>query len=388
MQIRDEYIKHFGQQFNLVKVVQAPGRVNVIGEHTDYNDGFVFPAAIDKFITIAGALRDDQIIKIYSLDYQEESQFHLSQIIQDQEHLWANYLAGVIMLLQERGLKLQGMNLIFTGTIPNGAGLSSSAAIEVATAYLVKSLHQIEISPIEIVQLCQRAENEFVGMNCGIMDQYISCLGMKDHALLLDCRSLESTPVPLFNAEMKLVVANTNVRHNLIESGYNQRCRECEAAVRLFSQLTAVKKDTLRDVTVAEFRKYGDKIENTIRMRAEHVIFENQRVVAGVAALQEGNLKKFGELMYQSHASLKDLYQVSCSELDLLVDLAKQVNGVYGSRMTGGGFGGCTVSIVKADQVESFISYVGKEYEMATGIKPEFYNCQVVDGADRLFSKV
>lgn len=381
MEIRDYFIQQFGQNDN-IQVVTAPGRVNVIGEHTDYNDGFVFPVAIDKYVHMAGSLRDDRVIKVYSVDLEDSAEFRMDEIKPDGKHSWANYSAGVVKQILDMGYDLKGMNLAFTGNIPMGAGLSSSAALEIATAYLVKGLHQIEIKPIDVVRLCQRTENEFVGVNCGIMDQYISCLGQESHALLIDCRSLDAQPVSILNSEVKLIIANTNVKHSLVDSVYNQRRQQCEDVVQLLSELTGKTKIALRDVTVEEFERYSQQIPQDLRQRAEHVVFENQRVIDGLKVLNQGDLVTFGNLMDQSHQSLRDLYQVSCSELDLMVELAKQVDGVYGSRMTGGGFGGCTVTLIQADRVDEFIAYVGQKYEAETGIMPDFYVCNAVDGAE------
>lgn len=381
--IEKQLTQQFGDTGNPVFVVRAPGRVNMIGEHTDYNDGFVFPAAIDKYITIAGSLRSDRLLQLYSADFDEIAQFSLDAVIPDQGHPWANYVAGVTQLFLQRGLPLCGMNLAISGTIPQGAGLSSSAALEMATAYIIQALHQLELSPVDTIQLCQRAENEFVGVNCGIMDQYISCLGEKGSALLIDCRSLEATPIPLLQPGVKLVVTNTKVKHSLVDSAYNRRRAECEEAATFFAQRTGKQVPALRDVSPEEFTLVGAELPENLRKRAMHVIFENQRVLAGVEALKAGDLPQFGSLMYQSHTSLQNLYEVSCAELDLLVTLARKVEGVYGSRMTGGGFGGCTVTLIRAEAIESFITYLGEKYTAKTGITPEFYICDVVDGAHR-----
>lgn len=384
MSVKEKFIEHFGQHIGEIEIVQAPARVNVIGEHTDYNDGFVFPAAIDKHMTIVGQLRNDNKIKIYSIDLDEEAEFDLDSINQNAmpTYSWTNYFVGITKLMQERGIELNGMNLAFTSNIPLGSGLSSSAALEIAAAYIIKALHHVEISPIEIVKLCQRAENELVGVNCGIMDQFISCLGQKGQALLIDCRSLDFKPIPLLNPNLSLVVSNTKIKHNLADSNYNQRRQECEMAVKQLSHLTGKDIKALRDVTLEELEQYSQQIGSTIYKRAKHVIQENQRVLNSVEALKDSDLVRFGQLMYQSHQSLKDLYQVSCAELDLMVDLAQSVDGVYGSRMTGGGFGGCTVSLVKNDHVDEFVRFVGEKYLEQTGIQPEFYICDVVDGAE------
>lgn len=365
-------------------MIKAPGRVNVIGEHTDYNQGFVFPVAIDKYITIAGQLRADQQLRIYSLDFKTEITFQLNTLEKDLENPWTSYLIGVIHFLLQRGHSLQGMNIMLSGNIPQGAGLSSSAALEVATTYLVDRLHDLKLTPLEIIHLGQQVENQFIGVNCGIMDQFISCLGQKDMGLLIDCRSLAYQPISLLNPAVSLVVTNTQVNHQLTDSAYNKRRDECQQAV--ISLREVMRKDllTLRDITPAEFLVYGAQLKEPYRQRAEHVILENQRVLDGIRVLQEGNLLEFGRLMYQSHASLRYLYQVSCRELDILVELAQPVPGVYGSRMTGGGFGGCTVSLVKNQQIEYLVSYLSEQYTKKTGITADFYVCQVVDGAERI----
>lgn len=380
--IEKHFRAHFGDSEAAPRVVRAPGRVNVIGEHTDYNDGFVFPAAIDKYITIAGTARPDRTVRAYSVDYDEEVSFSLEVLERNPAHPWANYLIGVIRFLGELGISLRGMNLAVSGTVPQGAGLSSSAALEMATAYMVQTLHGTALDPRELIRLCQRAENEFIGVNCGIMDQYISCLGKKGHALLLDCRSLDSRPIPLLPAGVKLVVANTRVKHSLAASAYNERRRECEEAAARLEKILAKPIKTLRDITLDEFEQVSAALPEVVRRRAEHVLRENRRVLEGVQALEEGDLAGFGVRMYQSHHSLRMHYEVSCPELDWLVQFARQVEGVYGSRMTGGGFGGCTVSLVRAEAVESLITYLAEKYGKKTGITPEFYICDAVDGAE------
>ena len=382
--IERRWREHFGDQTSRVLTVKAPGRVNIIGEHTDYNDGFVFPAAIDKFIAMAGTLREDNLVRVYSVDFDEEVTFSLDDHPKNAEHSWLTYLAGVARLMRERGLNVRGMDLAVAGTIPQGSGLSSSAALEMAMTYMIQALHGFVLPPFEAIKLCQRVEHEFVGVKCGIMDQYISCLGKNGQALLIDCRTLDYTPVPLLKPGVKLVITNCKVKHNLADSAYNERRQQCEDATKFFSKKTGVEKVALRDVTPEEFKLYSAELPEILRKRAEHVIFENKRVLDGMEMLKEGNLEQFGMLMYQSHYSLKDLYEVSCAEIDVLVSAARGVEGVYGSRITGGGFGGCTVSLVRAESLESFITSVGDKYRQTVGIDPEFYICDVVDGAECL----
>lgn len=382
--IEKHYRAHFGENLSPVRVVRAPGRVNVMGEHTDYNEGFVFPAAINQYITIAGTTREDRLIQMYSVDHDEEVILSLDALERDRVHPWANYLTGVIRLLGESGIMLQGMNLAISGNIPQGAGLSSSAALEMATAYMVQILHATSCEPGELIRLCQRAENEFVGVNCGIMDQYISCLGKKGHALLIDCRSLDATAIPLLPTGVKLVVANTRVKHSLVASAYNQRRQECEEATTQLAAILNRPVRALRDVTPEELERSASILPETLCKRAEHVIMENRRVLEGVQALEAGDLYAFGARMYQSHYSLQYHYEVSCPELDWMVQFARRVEGVYGSRMTGGGFGGCTVSLVRAEAVESLITYLAEKYPQKTGVIPEFYICDAVDGAQAI----
>ncbi|GAB6098355.1 galactokinase [Halanaerocella petrolearia] len=383
-QVKEELINRFGDNGNVIKVAQAPGRVNLIGEHTDYNDGFVLPIAIDREVTIAAQARNDQKIRVFSLDYSSETSFVLSDIKYNEESNWINYLQGVAKLLLNKGYKLQGMNLALTGNVPQGAGLSSSAALEVVTALIFKLMNNLQIDKVEIAKLCKKAENEFVGVNCGIMDQFISALGKQDNALFIDCESNRYQLVPIDTNQIKIVVANTNVEHNLVDSAYNQRLKECQEGVKLFNQLSDQDITALRDISVEEFMKYKDQLPATIRKRCQHVIYENQRVKDTINLLKEDDLNQVGELMKQSHDSLKDLYEVSCSELDLMVDLALEINGVLGARMTGAGFGGCTVNLVREDAVKEFKNQVATQYYAQTGIEPDIYVCNIEDGCHEL----
>ncbi|OCL28745.1 galactokinase [Orenia metallireducens] len=382
--LKKELIKHFGDNGEQIKIVQAPGRVNLIGEHTDYNDGFVLPIAIDREITIAVQPREDKLIKIYSLNYSTEASFDLTNIQHNDEENWINYPQGVAKMLLDSGYELRGMNLVLTGNVPQGAGLSSSAALEVATALTFQLINGFELDRVAMAKLCQQAENKFVGVNCGIMDQFISALGKKDNALFVDCRSNEYQLVPIKTDEIKIVVANTNVEHSLVDSAYNQRLKECAQAVKIFDELLSKEVIALRDVSVAEFEEYKAKLPELIRNRAKHVIYENKRVQDTITAFKENNLSKVGELMIDSHQSLRDLYEVSCDELDYMVELALELDGVLGSRMTGAGFGGCTVNLVKEDAVELFKEKVSQGYLDKTGVKADIYICNIEDGAHEL----
>ncbi|MGA9347835.1 MAG: galactokinase [Anaerolineae bacterium] len=358
-------------------VVRAPGRVNLIGEHTDYNDGYVLPVAIDRSVLVAAAPRDDRQVVIHALDFGESATFSLDDIEHDQAKIWSNYQRGVAYFLEERGIKLPGLNALVVGDVPIGSGLSSSAAVEVSMAYTWQVLSGFELSRVELALLCQRAENEFVGMNCGIMDQFVSALGQRHHALLIDCRSLHYQPVPL-PAEAA-VIADTMKRRGLVDSEYNTRRQECEEGVRILQRYLP-QVQALRDVSTDQFVEYKGQLPEKVRQRCHHIIYENERVLKGVAALQAGDLAAFGRLMNESHASLRDDYEVSCLELDIMAEAAWKVDGVYGSRMTGAGFGGCTVSLVAEGAIEDFRAQVAATYEEATGIVPQIYVCRAEDG--------
>ena len=361
-------------------VVRAPGRVNLIGEHTDYNDGYVLPVAIDRSVLLAASPRPDRRVIVHALDFDQRAEFFLDDITRDTEHPWSNYQRGVAWVLQSEEFTLPGLNVALISDVPIGAGLSSSAAVEVAAAYAWRVLGKLELDLVRLALLCQRAENEFVGMSCGIMDQFISALGQRDSALLIDCRSLdyELVPVPAGTA---VVVADTRVRRELVASEYNARRRECEEGVRLLQRylpgITA-----LRDVSPVQFAEHQDRLPDIVRRRCRHVVHENDRVLRAVAALRAGDVGTFGQLMNESHTSLRDDYEVSCRELDMLVEAAWRVEGVCGSRMTGAGFGGCTVSLVDESAVGAFRERVAAAYQAATGTAPEIYVCRAEAGVE------
>jgi len=377
--VRQGFVEIFGEE--PVAVVRAPGRVNLIGEHTDYNDGYVLPVAIDRSIWVAASPRQDRQVIIHALDFGESVAFSLDHIERDEARPWSNYQRGVACFLEERGFDLPGLNAVIIGDVPIGSGLSSSAAVEVSMAYAWQVLAGFELSSVELALLCQRAENEFVGMNCGIMDQFVAALGQRDHALLIDCRSLEYQPIPL-PAQAVIVVADTTKRRGLVDSEYNIRRRECEEGVRILQRhLSGVR--ALRDVSVREFEEHKEQLPGKVRQRCRHVIYENERVLRSVASLRAGDLLAFGRLMNESHISLRDDYEVSCPELDIMVEAAWRVDGVYGSRMTGAGFGGCTVSLVAKEAVEDFRVEVAAAYEEATGIAPKIYVCRAEEGVSK-----
>jgi len=372
----DAYKQQFGHTLDLV--VSAPGRVNLIGEHTDYNDGFVLPMAIDRKIGIGGSLRDDEEVCLYSLNFQEMARFPITSL--KKEDKWTDYVQGVINEFLKAGEQVKGFNAVLYGNVPLASGLSSSAAIEVATAFFLAHLNDISMSPEEIAKLCQRAENQFVGMNCGIMDQFISRLGQEGHALYLDCRDLGYQLVPFDIDGYVVAICNSNVKRQLVDSAYNERRSQCEEGVRLL-QTKLGNITALRDVSSEQLEDNKSLLPPIVYQRCRHVITENERVTEAVSVLQHGDISSFGDLLNQSHHSLRDDYEVSCMELDHLVEIARQVNGTIGSRMTGAGFGGCTVSIIQESVLEEFKTTILKEYEKRTGITAEIYVSKAEDGA-------
>ncbi|PMG03516.1 galactokinase [Vibrio breoganii] len=358
-------------------IIQAPGRVNLIGEHTDYNDGFVLPCAINYQTMVAAAKRDDNIVRVISVDYDNAvDEFDITQeIVFQQDKMWANYIRGVVKCLLGRGFKFKGADISVTGNVPQGAGLSSSAALEVVIGQTFKVLYQLEISQAEIALNGQQAENEFVGCNCGIMDQMISAEGRENHAMLLDCRSLETKSVSM-PEDMSVVIINSNKKRGLVDSEYNTRREQCEEAARIF----AVK--ALRDVTIEQLEGKASELDEVVFKRARHVITENNRTLEATDALIAGDMKRMGELMAESHASMRDDFEITVSEVDTLVEIVKNVVGSAGGvRMTGGGFGGCIVALVPPSLVEEIKSSVEQQYEAATGLKESVYVCQAKQGA-------
>lgn len=366
------------------RTYRAPGRVNLIGEHTDYNDGFVMPAALDFSTWVTISPRDDRKVTVFSESFAEQVEFDLDASSAAASGHWSDYVKGVAVILEQAGHLLRGATLSIRSEVPIGSGLSSSAAIEVATARALLENSDLSLDQVEVAKICQRAENEFVGMRCGIMDQFISCCGEKGKALLLDCRSLSYELLPL-PEEARLVICNTMVRHALATGEYNARRAECEAGVRYFARIRPDVR-ALRDVSESDLDRDGGDLPEVIRRRCRHVITENARVLAAGASLESGDLNRFGQLMNESHQSLRDDYEVSCTELDLMVELARPLSGVYGARMTGGGFGGCTINLVKADNVPEFRRVVALGYEQTTGLTPEIYVCNAAAGAGEVLA--
>jgi galactokinase len=360
-------------------LARAPGRVNLIGEHTDYNDGFVLPAAIDRAIEFGARRREDDVVRAYSIDFEDRVEFSLDAIEKDEAHSWSNYLRGVLKFLQEDGHRLAGADIAFGGNVPREAGLSSSAAVEVGTVALSMKLFGIELDPLQAVRLARRAENEFVNVPCGIMDQFACALGKRDRALFLDCRDLSYRYVPL-SRRVKIVVCYSGVRRALAASEYEIRLKQCRQAVaQLGTRGLAVK--SLREIDLTDLEVARPSLSEILLKRARHVVSENDRVLKAVRHLEKGDLESFGRLMIASHESLRDDYEVSCRELDILVNLALKQPGVLGARMTGAGFGGCTVNLVLADAAESFAEAVKEGYSTATGLNAEVYVCKASDGA-------
>ncbi|MCP3031500.1 galactokinase [Halobacillus sp. A1] len=363
----------------------APGRVNLIGEHTDYNGGNVFPCALSVGTYALARKRNDTKLRLYSLNFPDlgviEADLH--QLKYDKSRDWANYPIGVTEVLQKEGFSLEtGFDVVYYGNIPNGAGLSSSASIEILTAVFLKSLFNLPVDMITMVQLAQKAENEFVGVNCGIMDQFAIAAGKKDHAVILDCDSLDYKHVPLKMSGLRLVIANTNKRRGLADSKYNERRQECEKALSLLQKEMDIQ--ALGDVTNEQFEMHSHLIEDpVIRRRAKHAVYENNRTISAVDLLEKGDMKAFGQLMNESHISLRDDYEVTGTELDALVEAAWR-EGAIGSRMTGAGFGGCTISIVKEDEIQAFTERVGKAYREVTDLEADFYTVEVGDGAKKM----
>jgi galactokinase len=378
-EIAHNFEKRFGRS---PRVFRAPGRVNLIGEHTDYNDGFVMPAAVGFSTYVAVVRRPDRKLLIRSEEFPENFEFDLDRLPTQRTGSWCDYVLGVAEVLQLRGSNLPGASLLVHGEVPIGAGLSSSAAVEVASAFALMSLDDLKLPLPEVARLCRQAENDFVGARVGIMDQFVSCMGKAGHAFFLDCRSLAFKLVPI-PAGVQLVVCNTKVKHDLATGEYNRRREECEEGVRRFAQWDP-EIHALRDVSVEMLERHAGDLPGIIAKRCRHIVFENQRTVDAARSLEAGDLARVGQLMGESHASLRDLYEVSCRELDIMVESAKGLPGFIGGRMTGGGFGGCTVNLVREADAEQFAGQIAERYRNATGIEPDIYLCTAEDGAQEI----
>jgi galactokinase len=374
--ILDRFRARFGAEPHIYR---APGRVNLIGEHTDYNDGFAMPAAIEFYCWVAVSGREDRKLIIYSEEFSDAVEVDFSVTPPQPSKTWSDYPVGVALQLKQAGFPIRGTNLLIESEVPMGAGLSSSAAIEVATALALTDSSGSSLDRLQLARLCQKAENEFVGARVGIMDQFVSLHGQADHALLLDCRALtfESLLIP---DSVKLVICNTMVKHELASSEYNRRRADCEEAVRrLATVLPGIR--ALRDVSLEQLEKHRHLLSDITYKRALHIVTENTRVLDSAEALRSGDIMRFGTRMAESHRSLRDLYEVSCRELDLMVDLATQQKGVHGARMTGGGFGGATINLVDAHYAAEFREKMAKSYQKETGLQPQIYICRPAAGA-------
>ena len=385
----ENLIKDFKEIFKYngeVKTFFSPGRVNLIGEHTDYNGGFVFPCALDFGTYAVVKKREDKIFRMYSKNFENLGiiEFNLDSLVYDKKDDWANYPKGVVKTFLDRNYEIdRGFDVLFFGNIPNGAGLSSSASIEVLTAVILKDLFKLDVDMIEMVKICQATENNFIGVNCGIMDQFAVGMGKKDNAILLDCNTLKYEYVPVKLKNMSIVIANTNKKRGLADSKYNARRADCQAAVKTLNK-NGVNIKYLGELTVAEFEKVKHLLTDEDQLkRATHAVTENERAKVAVEFLKKDDIAEFGKLMNKSHISLRDDYEVTGLELDSLVETAWEEKGTVGSRMTGAGFGGCTVSIVENDYVDSFIKNVGKKYKEKTGLEASFYIANIGDGAGR-----
>ncbi|MCI9340635.1 MAG: galactokinase [Dorea sp.] len=361
----------------------APGRVNLIGEHTDYNGGHVFPCALTLGTYGIVRSREDRKLRFYSANFEKMGivETSLDDLVPNPKANWTNYPKGVMWAFEKRGYKLShGLDILIYGNIPNGSGLSSSASLEVLTGVILKDTFGFDVSMVDIALIGQDSENNFNGCNCGIMDQFASAMGKKDHAIFLDTNTLHYEYAPVVLKDAKIVITNSKVKHSLVDSAYNDRRNECETALKELQAVTKIQ--SLGELTEEEYETHKDAVKDEVRQRrAKHAVYENQRTIRAVEALKAQDVELFGKLMNASHESLRYDYEVSCEEIDVLVDLAQAMPGVLGSRITGGGFGGCTVSIVKNDVVDTFISEIGKTYREKVGHEAEFYVVDIGDGA-------
>ncbi len=379
--LNDRFIELYGNSSDTPRCFFAPGRVNLIGEHTDYNGGFVLPCAIENGTYLLIRRTSEPVVRLASTNMEFRTEIPLNDLSNKVGKEWVNYPLGIFDQFRQLGMAAVGFEMLYSGNIPNSAGLSSSASIEMVTAYaLTVMLNATQLEMIDLIKLSQRAENEFIGLNCGIMDMFAIGMGKKDHAIFLNCLTLEYKLVPIELLGYKLIIGNTNKKRGLADSKYNERVAECQLAVTYLAPSFPVSK--LGEISFMQFYKMQEEIpDEIVRKRARHVISENQRVLNSVSSLLKNDILQFGALMNASHESLRDNYEVTGSELDAMVEEAWKINGVIGSRMTGAGFGGCTVSLVREEAADLFIEQVGKNYEARTGLKPDFYIARAGDGA-------
>lgn len=378
--LKEKFTKIYDSQPRLFR---APGRVNLIGEHTDYNGGFVLPMAIDMETSVAVSVRQDRKIRVYSVNLEETAEFDLDKEEPRLRGFWLNYVEGVSRLLEKVNVRLKGADLLIWSDVPTGAGLSSSAALETVVGFALSEISEQTIDRITLAKIGQQTEHEYVGAKVGIMDQFVSAHAKAKHALLLDCRSLEYENVPLETKDVAIVICDTNVKHDLASSEYNTRRAECEQAVKLLKEYLPQIKD-LRDVSSEDFANHAHHLPEIICRRTRHIVTENVRVLRAAKSLKQNDLEGFGKLMWESHESLRNDYEVSCRELDVLVDIAKNTEGVLGARMTGGGFGGSTVNLVKRANLGRFKEKIRFEYQHKTEIKPTILVSEAGDGASEI----
>lgn len=379
--LKDNYNKHFENTGLSDGFYSAPGRVNLIGDHTDYNDGFVLPMAIDKKIYAYIQLRDDERISLYSIDFDLPFKTTTDELKFNEQKSWSNYILGVISELKKEGYVPKGFNMVFTGDIPIGAGLSSSAALEVVTAFGLNDLNNFNIDPFRKAVIAQKAENNFVGVSCGIMDQYISAMGQKDKALLIDCESYEHEVVPFKDKDYEILIIDSKVERDLIDSEYNRRREQCDNVVKFFKDNVGEEVESLRDVNINELFRYEHKLKDLDYKRATHVLTENRRVLKFSEHLEEKEFSKAGRLMYASHLSLKDEFEVTTEQLDFLVEEAMELDSVLGARMTGAGFGGCTVNLIKTSNRDQIIETLKESYLNEYNRSLDFYLSRPIKGA-------
>lgn len=383
--LKERFDEVFGYHDNEIRTFFAPGRVNLIGEHTDYNGGYVFPCALNFGTYAAARKREDNTVRFASLNFDLKVNISLDNIQFKEAHDWANYPKGIIKEFMDKGFNIGGFEVLYYGNIPNGAGLSSSASIELATSVMLKGLFNCSIDMVDMVRLSQRAENSFIGVNCGIMDQFASGMGLRGYGMFLNCSTMEYQYVPIALDGYRIIIANTNKRRGLADSKYNERRSQCEKALEYLNK--ELKINHLGELDADTFEKYRHLIEDEVcNKRAEHIVYEDERVLKAVDSLQIWDLHNFGKLMNESHVSLRDLYEVTGVELDTLVEEAWKIDGCIGSRMTGAGFGGCTVSIVENRTVDEFIDRVGKNYGQRTGLRADFYIAETGDGAGEIYN--
>ncbi len=381
--LKNDFIALFGEGENQIHAYFAPGRINLLGEHTDYNGGYVLPASIQYGTLLLLRVSKSSIWRFRSDNMQFIADVTVTDMPKRVGKTWVNYPIGVMAEFTKRGVSFPGIDFLFSGNIPNGAGLSSSASIEMVTALALNEIFDTGIDRIDLIKMSQHAENDFVGMKCGIMDQFAVGMGLKNKALFLDCDTLDYDLVPVNLGDYRIMISNTNVRRELAGSEYNIRRAQCEKVVDILKNKIDIK--TLSDLSVDQWEMLKNEVSDTVlRKRANHVIMENQRVQDAVKSLRANDLTKFGQFMLASHHSLRIDYEVSCRELDALVDSAIKTEGVLGSRMTGAGFGGCTISLVHKDQCETFKENVGKKYAEATGLRADFYLAEISDGAKKM----